>query len=73
MGREGEPGSSGDTARATDMVRLVEGLDLDSADGRAGLGALLREIEQEAPGAIQRLLDDVRLQKLRRFTPDRAH
>lgn len=62
-----------DSERAAAMLRAAEGIDLDSADGRAGLGALLREIEQEAPGAIQRLLDDLRLRKLRRFTPDTAH
>lgn len=36
-------------------VRLLEvlgGLDLTSADGRAGIGTLLSEIERLAPGAV---------------------
>ncbi|WP_338577197.1 hypothetical protein V8J38_16255 [Brevundimonas olei] len=36
------------------MLRLV-GLDLHSADGRAGAGAILREIETKAPGSIARM------------------
>ncbi|WP_312783416.1 hypothetical protein [Brevundimonas sp.] len=36
------------------MLRLV-GLDLTSADGRAGAGAILREIETLAPGSIARM------------------
>lgn len=36
------------------MLQLV-GLDLTSADGRAGAGAILREIETKAPGSIARM------------------
>ena len=36
------------------MLRLV-GLDMSSADGRAGAGAILREIESLAPGSIARM------------------
>ena len=36
------------------MMQLV-GLDLTSADGRAGAGAILREIEALAPGSIARM------------------
>ncbi|WP_312219618.1 hypothetical protein [Brevundimonas sp.] len=36
------------------MLRLA-GLDLHSADGRAGAGAILREIETKAPGSIARM------------------
>ena len=36
------------------MLQLV-GLDLTSADGRAGAGAILREIETLAPGSIARM------------------
>lgn len=36
------------------MLRLV-GLDMTSADGRAGAGAILREIESLAPGSIARM------------------
>lgn len=36
------------------MLRLT-GLDLHSADGRAGAGAILREIETKAPGTVARM------------------
>ncbi len=36
------------------MLRLT-GLDLRSADGRAGAGAILREIESKAPGTLTRM------------------
>lgn len=36
------------------MMQLV-GLDMTSADGRAGAGAILREIEALAPGSIARM------------------
>ncbi|MNE81112.1 hypothetical protein D3C80_1777410 [compost metagenome] len=36
------------------MLQLV-GLDLTSADGRAGAGAILREIEALAPGSVARM------------------
>lgn len=36
------------------MLRLT-GLDLTTADGRAGAGFLLREIEAQAPGALARM------------------
>lgn len=37
------------------LTRLVESLDLTCADGRAGSGAILREIEAKAPGSIARM------------------
>lgn len=43
-----------DTELADLMMKLV-GLDLTSADGRAGSGAILREIEAKAPGSIARM------------------
>ncbi|MEN5229107.1 hypothetical protein [Brevundimonas naejangsanensis] len=36
------------------MLQLT-GLDLRSADGRAGAGAILREIETKSPGTVARL------------------
>ena len=36
----------------TPLRRCLEGLDLTSADGRAGLRCLLREIEAQSPGII---------------------
>ena len=37
---------------ATRLLEALRGLDLTSADGRAGLGTLLAEIERAAPDAI---------------------
>jgi len=39
----------------TDLMMQLVGLDLTSADGRAGSGAILREIEAKAPGSIARM------------------
>ncbi|MBB4081375.1 hypothetical protein [Brevundimonas lenta] len=36
------------------LLAALRGVDLTSADGRAGIGALLAEIERLSPGAIQR-------------------
>jgi len=46
--------SAQDTELADLMMQLV-GLDLTSADGRAGAGSILREIEAKAPGSIARM------------------
>ena len=43
-----------DTELARLMMQLA-GLDLTSADGRAGAGSILREIEAKAPGSIARM------------------
>lgn len=43
------PSSDNPAAR---LLEGLEGLDLTSADGRAGIGALLAEIERLSPGAI---------------------
>lgn len=43
-----------DTELADLMIQLV-GLDLTSADGRAGAGSILREIEAKAPGTVARM------------------
>lgn len=48
------------------LRRSLEGLDLRSADGRAGLGALLREIERMEPGIVQRICAEIELRQLRR-------
>ena len=37
---------------AARLLESLAGLDLTSADGRAGIGALLSEIERACPGAI---------------------
>ena len=48
--------------RRAKLMRLVENLE-HGADGRVGIGAILREIEAIAPGAIDR--EAARLQALR--------
>lgn len=37
------------------LVNTLRGVDLQSADGRAGLGALLRELERAEPGVVRRI------------------
>lgn len=44
-----------DDAYLADLMLQLVGLDLTSADGRAGAGAILREIEALAPGSIARM------------------
>ena len=40
------------TAIAARLLEALAGLDLTSADGRAGINTLLSEIERACPGAI---------------------
>lgn len=47
--------TAGHDAELTDLMMQLVGLDLTSADGRAGSGAILREIEAKAPGSIARM------------------
>lgn len=47
--------SDRDKELAALMAQLVEYLELNSADGRAGAGAILREIEAQAPSALARM------------------
>lgn len=54
--------STNDAYLADLMLQLV-GLDLTSADGRAGAGALLREIEAKAPGSIARMQAGIALRR----------
>ncbi len=52
---------------ADPAARLIEslgGLDLASADGRAGIRALLSEIERRAPGAILRQAASIELDRV---------
>ena len=42
-------------AYLADLMMQLVGLDLTSADGRAGAGAILREIEAKAPGSVARM------------------
>lgn len=54
--------SANDAYLAELMLRLV-GLDMSSADGRAGAGAILREIESLAPGSIARMQSGLALRR----------
>lgn len=40
--------------RTTRLLDAIKGVDLTSADGGAGIGSLLAEIERVSPGAILR-------------------
>ena len=46
------------------LLAVLQGLDLTSADGRAGIGSLLSEIERLAPGAIHRQAARIDLRRL---------
>lgn len=47
--------SAAQDAELADLMMQLVGLDLTRADGRAGAGAILREIEALAPGSIARM------------------
>jgi hypothetical protein len=49
---------------AARLLAVVQGLDLTSADGRAGIGALLSEIERLSPGAIHQQAAGMDLRRL---------
>lgn len=51
-----------DEDRAALMVRLVkEALHADTAEGRAGIGAILRELRHADPQAIERLAAGIQI------------
>lgn len=50
-------------ADLADLMMQLVGLDLTSADGRAGSGAILREIEAKAPGSLARLQAGITLRR----------
>lgn len=54
---------------AEGLAKVLKGVDLRSADGRAGLGSLLWEFERAEPGIIQRLCAEIELGKLRQSLP----
>ena len=47
------------------LLAPLQGLDLTSADGRAGLRCLLSEIERLSPGAILRQAAGIQLERVR--------
>lgn len=42
-----------DSSRAERLSKILQGIDLTSADGRAGMRTLLREVESLSPGMIE--------------------
>lgn len=50
-------------AYLADLMMQLVGLDLTSADGRAGAGAILREIEAKAPGSVARMRSGLALRR----------
>lgn len=53
-----------DPARAALLMKLVEGIEIDSADGRAGVRAILREIEAAAPGSVEMMAASLQMRRL---------
>lgn len=53
-----------DETKAEVLLRLVRSLDVTSADGRAGLGCLLRELEAISPGAVKQMAAGIQLRRL---------
>jgi hypothetical protein len=51
---------------AARLLDAIRGIDLSSADGRAGIGSILAEIERVSPGAI---LQRAAAIELRRISP----
>ena len=49
---------------AARLIEALGGLDLTSADGRAGIGNLLSEIERLSPGAIHQQAAGIDLRRL---------
>lgn len=49
---------------AAALLTALETVDLTSADGRAGIGALLSEIERLSPGAILRQAASIELRRI---------
>ena len=44
-------------------LQAIAGLDLDSADGRAGVMSMLRQIEEQAPGSVEQLAAGLQLRR----------
>ncbi|HYC74221.1 hypothetical protein [Brevundimonas sp.] len=55
---------TGDADPAARLLAVVEGLDLASADGRAGIRTLLAEIERLSPGAILQQAASIELRRV---------
>lgn len=64
-------GEAADDAHANVLTHIAA-LDLDCADGWAGLRQGLLEIERLSPGALARLRADIQVRRLRRHNPPMA-
>lgn len=53
-----------DTEKAALLMKLIEGIEIDSADGRAGVKAILREIEAAAPGSVEMMAANLQMRRL---------
>lgn len=54
-----------DAEKRDRLARMIEGIDISGADGRAGLRTLLREIEHVAPGVIENEAAGLQLARVR--------
>lgn len=52
-----------DEIKADQLTRLIEGLAIDTADGRAGVRAILREIEEITPGTLRQMSERLALRR----------
>lgn len=50
--------------KAAKLLDAIRGIDLASADGRAGIGCILSEIERISPGAILQRAASIELRRL---------
>jgi hypothetical protein len=48
----------------TALAKAIEGLDLTSAEGRAGVWTVLREIEAAASGLVEQMAAHLQLRRL---------
>lgn len=56
--------NTADPDPAARLLDALQGLDLTSADGRAGIGALLAELERLSPDAILRHAATIQLRRI---------
>ena len=55
-----------DLERAAKLTAIAEGLGAGGADGWAGVGAILRELEAIDPGCCERMAAGLELSRVRR-------
>lgn len=53
-----------DTDKTALLLKLIEGIEIDTADGRAGVRAILREIEAAAPGSVEMMAANLQMRRL---------